>query len=282
MFRNQVKWLLAGKLLLGLAGAGTGLLAFGGRPGEEPLASKPAGPLPRVDEKADQLKRLAATRLDAAKTAYEGYWASYEAGRGPEEAVHLWSRRWLQAQLDLSDRKAARDDALSSYQERLQKTDTLARARLDAGSPPEFRLGQDPARGVPDPPEDVRPNEIERKRFETHWKAYQAGETSEEQVCLASIRWLLFQNRLRGFDKKVDWKSELQAHLDRIKKVEAVANARFDAGRTTIMDAKTALFFRLQAEEWLAEGKTFEAKDVAPGKSSEVKTPRVGSPGGER
>jgi RNA polymerase sigma-70 factor (ECF subfamily) len=99
MFMYRVKWWLAVVFMLGLAGAGAGLLAFGGRPAEEPVAPKKAEPTPKADEKADQLKRLAAARLDAAQTAYEGYWACYEAGRGPEEAVHLWSRRWLQAQL---------------------------------------------------------------------------------------------------------------------------------------------------------------------------------------
>jgi len=55
--------------------------------------SSKAEPTPKTGEKADQLKRLAAARLDTAKTAYEGFWLVYQAGRGPEEAVHLWSRR---------------------------------------------------------------------------------------------------------------------------------------------------------------------------------------------
>src|SRR5262249_36882034 len=108
----------------------------------------------------------------------------------------------------------------------------------------------------------------EREKFETIWKAYQGSKTSEEQVCLASIRWLMSQNLLRRFDKKVDPKAELQAHLDRIKKVEAIAKERFDAGRTALADYKTGTFFRLQAEEWLAQGKTFEAKDLDPGTTS--------------
>jgi hypothetical protein len=36
--------------------------------------------------------------------------------------------------------------------------------------------------------------------------------------------------------------------------------ARHEAGKTTDMEYRTALFFRLQAEEWLAQGKSFEEK----------------------
>src|SRR5262249_16811375 len=63
---------------------------------------------------------------------------------GPEEAVHLWSRRWFQAQLDLSDQQADRDAALASYQERLKKTDEIARARLVLGNSPVFGLKMAP------------------------------------------------------------------------------------------------------------------------------------------
>jgi RNA polymerase sigma factor (sigma-70 family) len=217
--------------------------------------SSEAEPTPKAGEKADQLKRLAAARLDTAKTAYEGFWLVYQAGRGPEEAVHLWSRRWLQAQLDLSDKKADRDAALASYQERLKKTDAIARARLVLGNSPAFRL-------------KMAPDKTGREKYETLWKAYQESKTSEEQVCLASLQWLMYQHLLNRRVQEFDPKAELQAHLDRIQKVEAIAKERFDAGRTALADYKTATFFRLQAEEWLAQGKTFEAKDLEPGAPS--------------
>jgi hypothetical protein len=249
--------------MLGLAGGGAGLLAFGGRAAEDPVAPKKAEPAPKAGEKADQLKRLAAARLDTAKTAYEGYWLVYKVGRGPEEAVHLWSRRWLQVQLDLSDKKIDRDAALAAYQERLKKTDEIARARLVLGNSPVFGLKMEDT----EPLAPERPK-TEREKYETIWKAYQETKTSEEKVCLASIQWLMYQHLLRRLDKQVDPKAELQAHLDRIEKVEAIAKVRFDAGRTALADYKTATFFRLQAEEWLAQGKTFEAKDLDPGASS--------------
>ena len=159
---------------------------------------------------------------------------------------------------DLSDKKADRDAALASYQERLKKTDEIARARLVLGNSPVFGLELQEREG------DPLEFKTEREKFESTWKAYENAQTSEEQVCLASIRWLIYQNQLSKINRNVDLKAELQAHLDRVKKVEEAAKARFDAGRTATQDYKTAVFFRLQAEEWLAQGKTFEEKDFEP------------------
>jgi RNA polymerase sigma factor (sigma-70 family) len=257
MFMTQVKWWSAVVLLLGLAGAGAGLLAFGGRLTGGPAAAQ-AGPPQEAGEKAGQLHRLAAARRDAAKEAYEGYWGRYELGRGPEEAVHLWSRRWLQAQLDLSDKQEERDAALASYQERLKKTDEVARARLVLGNSAVFGPDLRPREG------DPAQFKAEGEKFEAARKAYENRQASEEQVCLASVRWVMHQHLARATVRGIDPRAELQSHLGRVKEVEGIAKARFEAGMTARMDYETARFFRLQAEEWLAQGKTFEAKDLDP------------------
>jgi RNA polymerase sigma factor (sigma-70 family) len=259
MLMYRVKWWLAAVLLLGVAGTGAGLLAFGGRPAEGPAAPEKAGPTPKADEQADRLKRLAAARLDAARAAYEGYWLRYELHRGREDAVLLWSRRWLQAQLDLSDRKADRDAALAAHLARLRKVDEIARTRLDLGNSPEF----DDARGFDK--SGKKKFESEQEYFETTWEAYRNRDVGEEEACLASVRWLIYQHRLRLYNKNVDLKAELQAHLDRVKKVEELARRRAEAGLRSRPDLKTATFFRLQAEEWLARGKSFEWKEPPPG-----------------
>jgi len=251
-----VKVWLAVVLVLALAGAGAGVLGFGGRPQQEPANPKKAEPAPKAEDKADQLKRLAEERLDAARTAYEGYWTRFEVGRDREDAVHLWSRRWLQAQLDLSDKKADRDAALAAYQARLKKTDELARARLLLGKARAFDREE-----TFDSRTGHKKFDTEQEYFETAWKAYEKGETSEEQVCLESVRWLIERHQARRILKEIDPKAELQAHLDRVKKVERIARLRFEAGKTTKMESKTATFFRLQAEEWLAQGKTFERNE---------------------
>ena len=138
---------------------------------------------------------------------------------------------------------------MAAYQDRLKKTDETARARLVLGNSPEGDF------------------EDEQEYFETTWKAYERFETSEEQVCMASLRWLMDRHLARKIIKGIDPKAELQAHLDRIKKVEEFAKLRFDVGKSTVAEYKTATFFRLQAEEWLAQGKTFE-KSVVPVPSS--------------
>jgi len=265
MWMHRVTWWVAVVLMLGLTGTGAALVAFSGPPAPPPEEPKKAEPAPKADEKADQLKRLAVARLDTAKAAFECYWLRFKVGFRPEAEVHLWSRRWLQAQLDLSDKKADRDAALAAYQERLKKTDEIARTRLLFGNSSYFHSElPDLERELRDRLKDERPSDVQREKFEIIWKAYVGSKISEEQVCLASIRWLIYQNQLSKINRNVDLKAELQAHLDRVKKVEEAAKARFDAGRTATQDYKTAVFFRLQAEEWLAQGKTFEEKDFEP------------------
>jgi hypothetical protein len=164
--------------------------------------------------------------------------------------------------LDLSDKKADRDIALASYQDRLKKTDEIARTRLVLGNSAVFGLE------LKERDDDPLKIKSEREKFEATWKAYESSQTNEEQICLASVRWLMHQHLARTIIKSIDPEAELQAHLDRVKKVEVFAKERFDAGQTALMDYKTVTFFRLQAEEWLARGKTFEAKDLAPSASS--------------
>ena len=269
MWMTRLKVWLAAFLVLGLALTGAGVAAFGVQPVEDPTLPNGPDPPPGAVGQAEQLKRLAAARLATAKAAFEGYWARFEGGAGPEEAVHLWSRRWLQAQLDLSDKKADRDAALAAYQERLKKTDEIARSRLLFGNssylapePPDLE------RELRDRLKDERPSDVQHEKFEIIWQAYRGGKVNEEQVCLASLRWLIYQHQLSKLSRNVDCKAELQAHLDRVKKVEEAAKARFDAGRTATPDYKTVVFFRIQSEEWLAQGKTFEEKDLDPGASS--------------
>lgn len=255
MHMKRVTVWLAVFLALGLTGAGAALLAHGQKSPEGPAVTKKAETGPKADDRAAQLRKSAEARLDAAKSAYEGYWTRYEAGADREEWVHLWSRRWLQAQLDVSQKKADRDAALAAYQERLRKTDELARTRLLLGNTPLADLSRiefDPGTRTINTPEAY---------FEQTWKGYQESSASEEQVCMASLALLLYQHRASKVVKKIDPRAELQAHLDRIRKVEAIAKARSDAGKTTHMQHETAVFHRLNAEEWLAQGKVFEEDD---------------------
>jgi RNA polymerase sigma factor (sigma-70 family) len=254
-------------VVLCLVGTGAGVLALG-RAAEEPEASKKADPAPKAAEKADPLPKTATGRRDLAKAAYEGYLLRFELGQEDEQTVNLWSRRWLQAQLDLSDKKADRDAALQAHRERLKKVDEIARSRVDFGA------SSKPLQSVSD----------EVKDHDTFMKQFMERQATVEQVCHASARLLMSQQVARkqlgakgdnvefaarlkeswGFDLS-DNQSEYQGHLARMKKVEEITKARAEAGVYHSMDQDTATFYRLQAEEWLAQKKKFTEDVLNPG-----------------
>jgi RNA polymerase sigma factor (sigma-70 family) len=258
MWISRTRSAVAVILVLFVLGTGVGVLALGG-PRSAPEASKKEGPAAKTGEKAAARSKRAAARLNLAKSAYQIAWVRFRFGREPEQTVNLWSRRWLQAQLDLSDKKAARDAALRAHWDRLKKVDEVARARLDLGNDerPVLKF-----KDKPDVDVDERKSiEIKLKEeFEGVWKAFRSEKAKTEEVCHASVRWLMGLQLLRRWNKQkpqADPK-DLQAHLERVKKVEASTKVLVEAGRRLQLDADTAAYYRLQAEEWLAEGKTFE------------------------
>jgi RNA polymerase sigma factor (sigma-70 family) len=261
MWISRMKVAVAVILALAVVASGAGVLALGGRPAE-PEASKNASPAAKTDKKAELHRKRAAARLNLARTSYETSLLLFRFGRGPEQTVNLWSRRWLQAQLDLSDKKADRDAALKAHLDRLKKVDEFARARLDLGNDERRVLRFKDKPGVNIDANKSLEAELEEE-FQDAWKALRSGKTSPEEVCHASVRWLMGLQLLRRWNKQkpqADPK-DLQAHLDRVKKVEETAKVLEKAGRSTQLDSDTATFYRLQAEEWLAQGKTF-GKDI--------------------
>jgi hypothetical protein len=264
---RKLRAALAVFLVLSLVGTGAGVLALG-KASEQPEASKKADPAPKAAEKADPLPKNATARLDLAKAAYEGYLLRFEVGQEDEQNVNLWSRRWLQAQLDLSGRKDDRDAAIQAHRDRLKKVDEIARTRLD------FGVSSRPLQSVED----------ELKNHDTVLKHFMERQATVEQVCHASARLLMAQQAARkevgakgdnvefaarlkdswGFDL-TDPKSEYQSHLDRMKKVEEITKARAEAGAYHGLDVDTATFARLQAEQWLTQQKKFTEAVLNPG-----------------
>jgi len=110
-------------------------------------------------------------------------------------------------------------------------------------------------------------------------------EATPEQVCHASVRLLMAQQGFRkwldstrtdkvqrnsdrlndqfGFNLR-DEKSEYQAHLDRVKKLEEITKHRFEAGAYSRLEQQTATFYRLEAEEWLRQKKAFKQAVLHP------------------
>jgi hypothetical protein len=257
MTMSKIKITLAVVLALGALGATAGLLAFGGGATVPPPPNK-AKSAAREDAQAARLRKLASSRLDAAKEAFQAAWTRFRAGVEKEETVNLWSRRWLKAQLDLSDRKADWDQALQSHRERLRMVDDAARARWDLGGS---------ARALTD-------IEKEMQNYETTRHQFEQGKATPEKACAASLRLLFAQRHYRlGLSRKNrnaaflklhdelsrdklgfalrDPKSEFQAHLDRLKKIEEITRARHEAGMYSDLDRQTAAFYRLEAEAWL-------------------------------
>jgi RNA polymerase sigma factor (sigma-70 family) len=272
MWISRVKLVAAWLLAVAIASTAAGMLAFGGGPAG-PEAPKKAGPVPGADGEADLLRKKAAARVDLARGAYAGYFLLFQLGMEHEQTVTLWSRRWLQAQLDLSDKQADRDAALQAHRDRLAKVDEIACARLDLGGslPPGVRV-------VENDPKSERfaqlknPTTVGKENYEAAWKEFQDKFRGRpETVCNASVLYLMAQQDERRRHKTIPQADakDLQAHLDRVRKVEAILEVRHEAGANSDLDLDTIRFHRLQAEEWLAQGKTFPPKVLDPGSEPE-------------
>jgi hypothetical protein len=73
--------------------------------------------------------KLAKTKVEAARKTYEVFWTNYREGLVPVvEVVYRWSKRWLRAELELSDKKA---DQLAAYQAHANRIRDLARFARD-------------------------------------------------------------------------------------------------------------------------------------------------------
>jgi hypothetical protein len=76
---------------------------------------------------------LARAKLDAARQTYQAVMRDLPAARADAEKVYLWSRRVLEAQRDLSDKKAERIAALEDHLARMKELRKVALARYRAG-----------------------------------------------------------------------------------------------------------------------------------------------------
>src|SRR5438874_4899223 len=79
-----------------------------------------------ADENADQV-RLAQQLRDAARKTYEKTWANYREGRAPADLLYRWSKRWLAAEKQVTDRPADRVAACKAHWERMRELEQLVR-----------------------------------------------------------------------------------------------------------------------------------------------------------
>jgi hypothetical protein len=90
-------------------------------------------PSVRGDEKAQE---NAQARLEAARKVYNGMLERQKVDPGFQtsfETLNLWSRRWLEAQRELSDKKEDRITAAADHLERMKKLQDLVTRMIKTG-----------------------------------------------------------------------------------------------------------------------------------------------------
>jgi hypothetical protein len=95
--------------------------------------------------------------------------------------------------------------------------------------------------------------ETAREAYQIHMKLWQNARAELTDLPLWSRRWMDAEIRLAaGPAAKV---AAIEAHLERLRPVEALAKTRLEAGRGTNLDILDARYHRLEAEEMLADAR---------------------------
>jgi RNA polymerase sigma factor (sigma-70 family) len=95
--------------------------------------------------------------------------------------------------------------------------------------------------------------EAAKEQYEARWKEYLAGRTASDFLLPWSAHWLNAQLALS--ETKADRLAAYQAHFERMKAVEEVAKAKFDAGSIAVTQYTQTRYHRLEAELWLEKAK---------------------------
>src|SRR6266852_3354211 len=94
--------------------------------------------------------------------------------------------------------------------------------------------------------------ETAKKEFEARMMQFEAGKGTLDFLIGASKRLLTAETEDRP---GVGALAPLQAHFDRMKKIQDINQERFDGGRISIEDLAQAKYYRLEAEIWLERAK---------------------------
>ncbi len=91
--------------------------------------------------------------------------------------------------------------------------------------------------------------EAARKTFELHWK----DRLDVETIYSWSRRWLeaVRESGEQGSDRKA-----VEAHLDRMKKMEQLVQKHLASGGTSFVQLSAAEYYRLEAEIWFEQAKS--------------------------
>ncbi|HJZ58680.1 MAG TPA: efflux RND transporter periplasmic adaptor subunit [Gemmataceae bacterium] len=89
--------------------------------------------------------------------------------------------------------------------------------------------------------------------YKATFKAFQDGRADTEKVYLWSRRWM--EAEQDAGEKKADRIAAVEAHLDRMKELRKLAEARYQAGQSTHADVLGVDFYLAEARLWLAQAK---------------------------
>jgi hypothetical protein len=76
--------------------------------------------------------------MQAARETYEALSKMHLAGKGDVEPLVVWSRRWMEAQRELSNSKVGQIAAVESHLARITELTQLTKAKFDAGRVPVY------------------------------------------------------------------------------------------------------------------------------------------------
>jgi RNA polymerase sigma factor (sigma-70 family) len=270
-------------VVAGLAGAG-GLILHCQRSQDKP-AQKPVPTAGVLAAPTQPLEKKGPNQRDVAwekncRTEFEETWNDYKVQRIRAESVASSSLRWLQAQLGVSANKSEQMAAYKEHLDRVIWLEKIAKAFFNAGlrGPSNFhqtvyhRIQADiwlqEARGA----NEAKDKQIATERckallraaqdqFAASWNDYEQGVGYVPGLCPWSVHWLEAQLKLS--ETKADNLAARLAHLERMKKVEAIANSRFNANPAKDCGFyHEAICFRLEAEVGLDEARDTPAKDT--------------------
>jgi RNA polymerase sigma factor (sigma-70 family) len=100
--------------------------------------------------------------------------------------------------------------------------------------------------------------EAAKGEVDVRMQQFEQGRGTQDFLMHGSKRLLIAE--LDGTDKKDQQLAALQAHLDRMKKIQDIDQTRFEAGKESIENVYESKYYRLEAEIWLERAKVGKLK----------------------
>lgn len=96
------------------------------------LTANAFAPPPPKEEKTTPPWELARAKVEAAKKTCMAVAHEYLEGKANVEQVHQWSRRWMDAEREVSNKKTDQMESLKAHVNRMQQLEKAAQDRLQS------------------------------------------------------------------------------------------------------------------------------------------------------